>query len=289
VGAVQYLNTKPLVHGLASSDAGKNSGLNLSYDLPSRLADQLSTSALDVALIPSVEVFRGGWRVITDACIGCRGPVMSVKLFFRTAPQRVTRIALDEGSRTSAALAQVLLAERFGVRPAVEPLPIGSGVDATDADAVLLIGDRAIGPNGGPADGHSAAQPRKNGSFQLVWDLGDEWCRWTGLPFVFAAWAARPGVNTEALEPLLRAARDRGVANLAAIAAAEAPRHGLTVPQCLSYFRDNLHYRIGSAEREAMHRFRELVGAIGLLSTGQPESVQTPSRPHAGGRMETQE
>ena len=285
VGAVQYLNTKPLVHGLASSDAG----LNLSYDLPSRLADQLSSSALDVALIPIVEVFRGDWRVITDACIGCRGPVMSVKLFFRTAPQRVTRIALDEGSRTSAALAQVLLAERFGVRPAVEPLPIGSGVDATDADAVLLIGDRAIGPNGGPADGHSAAQPRKNGSFQLVWDLGDEWCRWTGLPFVFAAWAARPGINTEALEPLLTAARDRGVANLAAIAAAEAPRHGLTVPQCLSYFRDNLHYRIGSAEREAMHRFRELVGAIGLLSTGQPQSVQRPSRPHAGARMETQE
>ena len=209
--------------------------------------------------------------------------------FFRTAPQRVTRIALDEGSRTSAALAQVLLAERFGVRPAVEPLPIGSGVDATDADAVLLIGDRAIGPNGGPADSHPAAQPRKNGSFQLVWDLGDEWCRWTGLPFVFAAWAARPGVNTEALEPLLTAARDRGVANLAAIAAAEAPRHGLTVPQCLSYFRDNLHYRIGSAEREAMHRFRELVGAIGLLSTGQPQSVQRPSRPHAGARMETQE
>ena len=68
VGAVQYLNTKPLVHGLASSDAG----LNLSYDLPSRLADQLSSSALDVALIPIVEVFRGDWRVITDACIGCR-------------------------------------------------------------------------------------------------------------------------------------------------------------------------------------------------------------------------
>ena len=131
VGAVQYLNTKPLVHGLASFDSCKNSGLNLSYDLPSRLADQLSSSALDVALIPIVEVFRGDWRVITDACIGCRGPVMSVKLFFRTAPQRVTRIALDEGSRTSAALAQVLLAERFGVRPAVEPLPIGSGVDAT--------------------------------------------------------------------------------------------------------------------------------------------------------------
>ena len=271
VDAVQYLNTKPLVHGLGGSSNLQRNPVapaltKLSYDLPSRLADQLKTAALDVALIPVVEVFRGGWRVITDVCIGCRGPVMSVKLFFRTLPQRVARIALDEGSRTSAALAQVLLYERYGVRPAVEPLPIGSGLDATDADAVLLIGDRAIGPNGGPLESHVASPGRRAGSFQLVWDLGDEWCRWTGLPFVFAVWAARPEANTTSLEPLLTEARDRGVANLAAIAAAEAASHGLTVPQCLSYLRDNLHYHIGAEEREAMQRFRQLTQAIGLLS-----------------------
>jgi len=272
VGAVQYLNTKPLVHGLAAADINRAGGLELFYDLPSRLADQLTTASLDVALIPIVEVFRGNWRVITDVCIGCRGPVMSVKVFFRTAPERVARLALDEGSRTSAALAQVLLYERFGVRPAVEPLPIGSGVAATDADAVLLIGDRAIGPNGGPTDCLSSEGLQKSGSFQLVWDLGDEWCRWTGLPFVFAAWATRPDVDTAALEPLLMASRDRGLANLAAIAAAEAPRHGLTVPQCLSYLRDNLHYHIGPAEREAMDLFRKLTGSIGLLNGHQEEN-----------------
>ncbi len=290
VGAVQYLNTKPLVHGLASAGGSREAPntvrVRLSYDLPSRLADQLAAAALDVALIPIVEVFRGGWQVITDACIGCRGPVMSVKLFFRTAPQRVERIALDEGSRTSAALAQVLLNERYGIRPAVEPLPIGSGIEATDADAVLLIGDRALGSHGGPA----TAGSQTNGSFQLVWDLGDEWCRWTGLPFVFAAWAARPGVDTSPLEPLLMAARDRGVANLAAIAAAEAPRHGLTVQQCLSYFRDNLHYHIGKAEQEAIRRFRECTGALGLLTAApQPTaavcrhaSAADPLGPEAG-------
>jgi chorismate dehydratase len=289
VGAVQYLNTKPLVHGLAtaaSASSPQASRLTLSYDLPSRLADRLTAGSLDVALIPIVEVFRGGWRVITDVCIGCRGPVMSVKLFFRTAPQRVRRLALDEGSRTSAALSQVLLYERFGIRPEVEPLPIGSGPEATDADAVLLIGDRAIGPHGGPADRarQTAGSP---GSFQLVWDLGDEWCRWTGLPFVFAAWAARPGVSTATLEPQLTAARDRGVANLAAIAAAEAPRHGLTVPQCLSYLHDNLHYHIGPAEQEAMQRFRQLTGSLGLLGTSKPQSHSPAShspashRPHS--------
>jgi chorismate dehydratase len=254
VGAVQYLNTKPLVHGLAAA------GQPVIYDLPSRLADRLSFGMLDVALIPVIEVFRGGWRVISDACIGCRGPVMSVKLFFRTAPSRVMRVALDEGSRTSAALTQVLLHERFGIRPEIEPLPIGSGLESTDADAVLLIGDRAIGPHGGPQEGFV-----RPGSFQLVWDLGDEWCRWTGLPFVFAVWAARHGVSTDALEPALKSARDGGVANLAAIAAVEAPRHGLTVPQCLSYLRDNLHYVIGDREREAMHLFRAHAEKLGLL------------------------
>ena len=251
VGAVQYLNTRPLVHGLAAA------GVDVRYDLPSRLADSLAAGRLDVALIPAVEVFRGpGYRIVSDACIGCRGPVMSVKLFFRTPPDRVGTLAVDEGSRTSAALARILLAERHGVRPRLEMLPIGSSLSDTSADAVLLIGDRALGPAGGAAGG---------GSFQLVWDLGDEWCRWTGLPFVFAVWAAAPRVDTTSIEPLLARARDSGVANLAAIAAAEASGHGLTVTQCLGYLRDNLHFHLGSRERDALWLFRDKAATLGLL------------------------
>ena len=266
IGAVRYLNTKPLVHGLATS------GIGVRYDLPSRLADQLASGQLDVALIPVVETFRqADYRIVSDACIGCRGPVMSVKVFFRTPPDRVTTLAIDEGSRTSAALARILLAERYGVRPRIEPLPIEAGLGDTRADAVLLIGDRALdrGTGGGPA----AAR-----SFQLAWDLGDEWCRWTGLPFVFAVWAARPGVDARAIEPLLNAARDSGRSNLAAIAAAEAAAHGLTVPQCLGYLRDNLHYELGPREREAISRFHALVAKMGLLG-------EAPVSP--GGRLQT--
>jgi chorismate dehydratase len=127
----------------------------------------------------------------------------------------------------------------------------------TDADAVLLIGDRAIGT---PA-----------GSFQLVWDLGDEWVRWQRLPFVFAVWAAHPGVSREslsAIEPLLSAARDAGKANLAAIASAEAAAHGLTVPQCLGYLRDNLHYDLGPREREALGAFYTHAAALDLAPQG---------------------
>ena len=252
IGAVQYLNTRPLVHGLAAQ------GLHVVYDLPSRLADRLARRELDVALIPSIELFRGdGYRVVSDACIGCRGPVMSVKVFFRTSPARVARLAVDEGSRTSATLARILLAERFAVRPEVELLPIGSGFDDTSADAVLLIGDRAIGSS--------------RGSFQLVWDLGDEWVRWRGLPFVFAVWAAHRGVRRAALaeiEPLLAAARDSGKANLGAIASAEAAAHGLTVPQCLGYLRDNLHYDLGPRERAGLAAFYDHAVAVDLAPAG---------------------
>lgn len=251
IGAVQYLNTKPLVHGLAQE------GVRVSYDLPSRLADRLAAGLLDVALIPSIEVFRGDrTRIISDACIGCRGAVMSVKLLFRTAPERVRRLAVDEGSRTSACLARIILAERHGVTPDIEILPIGAGVATTDADAVLVIGDRALGRLADAA------------AFQLMWDLGDEWCRWTGLPFVFAVWAAGSHVDTRRVAPLLAAARDAGKANLAAIAAAEASRHGLTVPQCLSYLRDNLHYDLGPREQEALSLFYAKAATLSLAPAG---------------------
>jgi chorismate dehydratase len=254
-GAVQYLNTKPLVHGLGGM------GVDVVYDLPSRLADRLAAGSLDVALIPSIELFRGDhYGIVSDACIACRGPVMSVKLFFRTSPQRVCRLAVDEGSRTSAALARVLLAERFGVTPDVEVLPIGSGLADTTADAILLIGDRAIESNSGAL--------ARGGSFQLVWDLGDEWCRWTGLPFVFAVWAARRDFDAGRTAPLLAAARNSGKANLAAIAAAEAATHSLTVPQCLSYLRDNLHYDLGGRECESLAVFYRHAAALSLAPAG---------------------
>ncbi len=262
IGAVQYLNTKPLVHGLSGR------GLDVSYDLPSRLADRLARREFDVALIPSIELFRGAeYRIVSDACIGCHGPVMSVKLFFRTAPARVARLAVDEGSRTSATLARILLAERHGVRPEIEILPIGAGPHETDADAVLLIGDRAI----------SSAR----GSFQIVWDLGDEWVRWQGLPFVFAVWAAHRDTPSPALASVaasLSASRDSGKANLAAIASAEAPAHGLTVPQCLGYLRDNLHYDFGPREREGLAAFYRLAVGLGLAPPGLEETI-APLRP----------
>jgi chorismate dehydratase len=251
LGAVEYLNTKPLVYGLARIAPQAE----VVFDLPSRLADRLASGELDVALIPSVEFFQDRrYRIVSDACIACRGPVLSVKLFSRVPAAQIRSLALDEGSRTSAALVQILLREKHGVVPRLEPLPIGATLADTRADAVLLIGDRAI---------HSPA-----GQFAEVWDLGDEWRRWAGLPFVFAMWVARDDRELAAVETALCQARDEGVANLAEIAGREAAAKGLTVPQCLSYLRDNLHFHLGPEEQAGLTKFYTLAVEMGLAPEG---------------------
>jgi chorismate dehydratase len=247
VGAVTYLNTKPLVYRL--SEFAPRAEVH--FDLPSRLADDLAAGRLDVALIPSIEYFQNpAYSIVSDACIACRGPVLSVKLFSRVPVQKIRTLALDEGSRTSAALIRILLKERFDLSPESEPLPIGASLADSAADAVLLIGDRAI---------HSAP-----GSFAEVWDLGYEWVRWSGLPFVFAMWVARAGIELQDLGPALAEARDCGVANLEQIAAAEAAPLGLTVPQCLGYLRDNLHFYLGPQERRGLEFFHKKANQLGI-------------------------
>ena len=249
IGAVSYLNTKPLIYGLERRAAD----LELVLDVPSRLADELAADRLDVALVPSIELLREPRYVaVSDACIACRGPVLSVKLFSRVPLDQIRTLALDEGSRTSVALVQILLCKKFNLRPRLEPLAVGATIDDTDADAVLLIGDRAI---------HS---PR--GQFAAVWDLGDQWCRWAGLPFVFAAWTARGDVPLEGLERVLADARSEGVAHLDEIARREAPALGLTEPQCLAYLRDNLHFYLGPEEQQGLERFRACAAELGLIS-----------------------
>lgn len=251
IGAVSYLNTKPLVHELShlAPDA------LLTFDVPSRLADQLAADELDVALIPTVEFFQDSdYRIVSDACIGCRGPVLSVKLFSRVPPPKIRSLALDCGSRTSAALVQILLAERYGIQPRLAPLDFDAEFADAGEDAVLLIGDRAI---------HSPI-----GEFAEVWDLGDEWCAWAELPFVFAMWTARRGKDLRGVESALVAARDTGVSRLEAIARDQAAGLGLTVPECYSYLRDNLHFRLGERELAGLERFHTLCVERGLAPPG---------------------
>jgi chorismate dehydratase len=265
VGAVSYLNTKPLVYGLDRLSPR----IELDFDLPSRLADRLAAGQLDVALIPSIEYFQNpGYSLVSDACIACRGPVWSVKLLSRVALSEIRTLALDEGSRTSVALVRILLKQRFDLEPQTIPLPLGAELSSVDVDGVLLIGDRAM---------HVS-----RGDFRAVWDLGEEWCRWAELPFVFAMWVARGGGDVGDLAAILEQARDAGVRSLPEIARREAPALGLSVDACLGYLRDNLHFSLGPLERLGLERFREHAARIGLVPS--PLSIETSPSAHVSGK-----
>lgn len=252
IGAVNYLNTRPLIYGLQRAAPD----MELVLDVPSRLADGLADGRYDLALIPSIEFLREPTYVaVSDAAIACRGPVLSVKLLGRVAPDRVRTLALDEGSRTSVALVRILLHQRYGLDPQLTGLPLGASPAESTADAVLVIGDRAMHSPGGP--------------WAFVWDLGDEWFRATALPFVFAMWTARAGFDVSAIETRLSEVRDDGVAHLEEIARAEGPRLGLTVPQCLAYLRDNLHFTLGPRELQGLEKFRALAAELELVGSGE--------------------
>lgn len=248
VGAVSYLNTKPLIYRLPERLAPRQ----LVLDLPSRLGDRLADGDLDVALIPSVEFLRSAhWSIVSDACIACRGPVRSVRLLFRRPPARVRTLALDEGSRTSAALAQVLLFQQFGVRPTLFPLPIDAKLTSSSADADLVIGDRAM-----RIDANQYVES---------WDLGEQWCERTGLPFVFAMWVAKSPEDSLLLSDAFRTARDEGLAHLPEIIEQEAAKSGLTAVDCRRYFEEQLHFYLGPAELAGLDLFRSQAAELGLV------------------------
>src|SRR6266446_1108398 len=218
IGAVSYLNTKPLIYELEKLAPEAE----LILEPPSKLADHLAQGRLEIALIPIIEYFRSGeYTIVPNIAIASRGPVLSVTLFSRLPWGEIRRVALDEGSRTSAALAQILLWRKYGVRPEVVPLPLAEEAENADADAVLLIGDRAM----------RACLP----GFAHAYDLGQEWFDWTGLPFVFAVWAVRPGADLCGVDRALVEAKRRGLARAGRIAHDEAPRLGLDAGFCRRY------------------------------------------------------
>ena len=132
VGAVNYLNTKPLIYDLQELAPQ----VELMLDVPSRLADLLRDGSLDVALIPVIEYFRAGcYTIVPDVAIVSRGPVLSVTLFSKVPWPEIGCVALDAGSRTSAALAQVLLQKRYGLCPEVINLPLELPAEDAAADA----------------------------------------------------------------------------------------------------------------------------------------------------------
>jgi len=254
LGAVSYLNTKPLVHGL---DARPDL-FDVRFDVPSQCAALLHAGDVDVGLIPAIEYLRGDdYRIVPGVAIGSDGPVVSVAIFSKTPIARVRTLALDMSSRTSAALTRILCARHFGIAPTF--IEGTAGVDGmlAVADAALLIGDPALHLDA------AAAGLEKT-------DLGAAWQALTGLPFVYAMWTGRAGAVTPVHVAALNEARAAGERAVDAIAAEYGAADAARTDQARRYLRDTLKFGLGEAERAGLERFHELAVELALAPARRP-------------------
>jgi chorismate dehydratase len=250
LGAVGYLNARPLVHGLDQ----RTDLFDLRFDVPSRCATLLHDGGIDLGMIPSIEYLRGPepYRIVPDLGIISHADVASVALFSRVPLPQVRRIGLDTSSRTSAGLTRVLCREAWGIDPVFEDVPPGTAAAVEGCDAALLIGDPALFLD------HEAA-----GLTRI--DLGAEWTRLTGLPFVWAFWAGRAGAVDAPGIAALQEARDTGVRDSDAIADAYCGPDRASL--CRTYLRENIKYRLGDRETQGLRLYYELAAKHGLVES----------------------
>lgn len=174
ISAVNYTNSKPFIYGLQHSALLKD--INLSLDIPSDCAQKLIDNTVDIGLIPVAAILKlPYWEIVSDYCIGANGAVDSVFIFSPCPIEEVQQVQLDPESWSSNNLAKVLIKNYWGLQPAfiVDATDYGDSKDMKTA--YVQIGDRTFG---------------KKKQYAYVYDLAEEWQKFTGFPFVFAAWIA---------------------------------------------------------------------------------------------------
>ena len=248
IGAVGYLNARPLVEGLAEDPCG----FDLRFDVPSVCARLLHEGTVDIGLVPAIEYLRGDYIMAPGIGVAADGEVASVALYTRRPIADVTSLALDTSSRPSAALTRVLCREYFRIEPVFvdHPPVLGDMLEACDAG--LLIGDPAL-------DADAAAF----GAQKI--DLGAAWKAHTGLPFVFAAWVGRAEYFTPAVVAALEAAKVRGMAHLDRIADAAAGGDAARATKYRAYLRRNLQHDLGPRHTDALRRFYQAAENVGVV------------------------
>ena len=250
IGSVPYLNAKPLIAWFQSPE-GKRSGVEVVYDVPSRLARMVEAGEVACAMASSVELFRhADWKAVQGIAIASTGTVLSVRLFSKVPVDRIRSLALDTSSLTSSALVQVLFARWWQVSPRYIPLPPDLDRMLEQADAALLIGDKGM-------------LACSEGLF--VTDLGEEWYRWTGLPFVWALWLGRAENITPPLVDCLHRAREWGLAHLESIVQQEATRLNIDESLVRHYLCDIMQYAMTDAHEQALNRFAHECKQLGLV------------------------
>lgn len=256
LGAVSYLNARPLVCGLDRSPR-----FTLRYDLPSECTRLLHAGDIDVGLVPSIEYTRGdSYRIVPSLAITSDGPVASVALFSTCPIANARSIAMDTSSRTSVALVQVLCKRVFGIDPAIETHGPDLPGMLSRCDAALIIGDNALLQPGiqHPVPGTRHPVP------VIKTDLGKAWTDWTGLPFVWAFWTGRAGALGAQDVRALQQARDANLTQLDVIAREffrDSPQHHALGAE---YLRTNIRYHLGDRERAGLEAFFRYASEIGI-------------------------
>lgn len=254
LGCVSFLNARPLIDGLDDRP-----DLEVRYDVPSKLLDDLTAGSVDLALCPVVDYQLSGdpLRIVPVGGIGCDGPTLTVRLFSRVPWKDVTTLYADTDSHTSVVLAQLILRERFGSQPTVKSLDRAAAPDELP-DTVLLIGDKVV------TNAPSA------GAYAHELDLGEQWKHMTGRPFVFAIWMARPDATLGVAPELLDAQRRINASRIDAIVASHAARAGWPDALAAKYLGQLLRYETSSAELDAIAHFYRLAHDHGLIHRNRP-------------------
>lgn len=238
VGCVSYVNAIPLV--MRFEDWGERSPVRVIYDVPSRLPALLESGEAQAILVSSIDALRvPGRRMAAEVCIGSHGPVKSVRLFSKVPPKEIRTLALDASSMTSNRLARVILAERYDTDPEVVTLPPDLHSMLERADACVLIGDIGM-----TADGTGLH----------VLDLGEEWRRLTGKPFVWAAWIGNEGLTPELAGWLAAGAESWSVGRKLEEEAGFARLMRLVYRRYLQELEEGVHERLGSVRTRLVQR-----------------------------------
>jgi len=235
ISAVSYLNTKPFIYGIFRSPLAEQ--IDLSLDIPSECARKLLMGEVDLALTPVAIIPElPEAYLVSDYCIGSMGPVKTVCLYSEKPLQEVKRIYLDFHSRTSVELTQMLCARYWNIQPEFIPAAAGYEANIAGDTAGLVIGDRTIG---------------LDQKYPYIYDLGEAWTAWTGLPFVFAAWVSTRPLPAEFVTAFNQALQ-AGLDHLPELTKILPMMPGFDVED---YFRHNISYALDGAKWRALNRF----------------------------------
>ena len=251
LGAVKYLNARPLVHGLdRQSDL-----FSLRFDVPSKCSGLLHSGDVDFGLITSIEYLaKPNYSIVPGVSIASNGPVGSVALFTDRPVAAIRSIAIDNSSKTSVALLRLLCAEWFEIEPKFVTVPPDLPKMLQRCDAAMLIGDVALWTD-----------PDVSGLNKV--DLGEEWTAMTGKPFVWAVWAGRLDVELGGVIGALQGARDAGVIASDEIAREYSGGDEDRIEIGQAYLSENITYGLGEEELSGLRKFLNMASDLRIIQT----------------------